>query len=898
MPTDLVERLIAGETVRHLVVGDVGSGKSWFAGQVADAARSCGLTVVEVGCVEFETDVPFLPLALVLSQVGVSAGDHAALDAVLGGGGEPQNPLTLGATVADVLHERSTEAPVLIVVDDAHWADADSLQVLLFAARRLDVASVGFIFTALPGVNTRIDRCGLDQLGLERWTDDQVFAQLVAAGFSTAAARASVPLTAGNALAVDLLISTVDDEQRAGLAPLPPAMAIPTAVAARVGLEPHDLSSDVRLTLAVAAVLPNVDERFFDGVLARCGVPPEVRDDRAVLEMVQLEPTVVWASPIVRSAAIRLVDRASILKVHQHVADAAGDAGLEDLALQHRAAAGIGVNDELAAQLEDVGYRAIERGALLTAAESFRQAAVASADLAEKSRRFSLAADLAFAAGNSEQAVPYARAAAEAGEGEHWAIATTRLGEALLWTEGWAISDRTLTDGARLVGEKFPKHSAAMLTHATLQAIVALDTTAAAERYAQAQLAADRSDDDVVKLATPVVGAAAEALAGATARTDPILAESVDLAMAALDYQHPIGSAIAELVGFGAVLREDMDQGIGLLRASNDAGRRTGSVGLAAITAFLLTDALWRSGHWTQAQVEIGLAVNLARDSGFEFLAECGEGYRAWSLAATGRRAECIALSELSLARTEPLQLRFLSIWAHAAMGLAALTDQDPDAAVDAYDRLDALWTQGAVREPNLLWWQGDHVEALALAGHRSRAKEALDRLHGDAELTQRPHAFAMVAKGRALLSTDRAQREQHFSHAIEQLSTCDAPFDLARCLLARGEHRMQHQTGEAGMVDLAEARVLFDRLGAHPWSERASASRNTAHSAPSGLSDVLSEAELRVALVIAGGAQNKEAAEQLYVSTKTVEYHLSNIYRKLQLRSRVDLARYVSERV
>lgn len=897
-PSEIIDTIFCGDAARHLVLGDVGAGKSWFAGQVAAEARNRGATIVEVGCVEFEADVAFLPLALVLSQIGVSGREHAAFDAVLGSTGGSHSALSLGAAVADVLHERSATTPIMVVIDDAHWADSDSLQALLFAARRLDVASVGFVFTAIPDVNPRLDRCGLDQLRLGRWTDKRVVERLVAAGFSTAAARSAVSLTAGNPLAVELLINTVEDDQRIGVAPLPPALDLPSTVAARMIVDLEQQDDGEKRALAVAAALPNASVQLFDDVLDRCRVPAGVKDAIAAIGIVELDPTVIWDSPLVRSAALRIVGRNEILDIHRHVADVASAAGLDDLALRHRAAAGIVANDALASELERAGFAAIDRGALLTAAESFRQAAIASTDQSEKARLFSHAAHQAFGAGNSEQAVPYARAAIEIGQGENWATATVVLGEALLWTEGWAFSDRALCEGARLIGDELPAQAAAMLIHATIQAIVALDATAAVERYERAKHAAERSGNELIQLPVPVVGATAEILAGGAHTADEVLADSVDLAVAALSYEHPIGSAIAELVGFAAVTREDMDQGISLLQAANDAGRQTGSLGLSAITSFLLTDALWRTGQWTQAQVEIGTAVTLARDSGFEFLAECGEGYRAWSIAGTGRRDECMRLAELSLSRTEPLQLRFLSIWAHAAMGLAALSDQDYEPAVQAYDRLYALWTQGNIREPNLMWWHGDHIEALVHSGQTSRAEEALAQLIKDAELANRSHTLAVISKCHALLTSDHKERHAHLDDAITRLRTADTPFDLARCLLARGQHRVEHGDPPGGAADLGEARAIFDRLGARPWSDRASEIRNEAHSIPSGLGDVLTDAELRVALVIAKGAKNKEAAEQLFVSTKTVEYHLSNIYRKLDMRSRVDLVRYISERV
>ena len=325
-PADIVRRILAGESARHVVTGEIGSGKSWFAAEVAALGRANDLLVVEVGCVEFETDVAFLPLSLILSQLGVRRGDDATLDAVFGTDVEALNKLALGTAVAEALHEVSVDRPVLVVVDDAHFADADSLQALLFAARRLDVASVGFVLTAAPGENARIDRSGLDDIRLHHWSFDQVVEHLVEQGFAPSAARTCAGLTSGNPLAVSLLVKMLDDDQRSGLVPPPPTMPVPATVADRVSDAFADLDDDTGLALAVVAALPGADALLVRDALARCGATLEPVVLASLAEVVEIEPNVRWVSPLVRSAALRLVDRSKITSVHHHIAEAANEA--------------------------------------------------------------------------------------------------------------------------------------------------------------------------------------------------------------------------------------------------------------------------------------------------------------------------------------------------------------------------------------------------------------------------------------------------------------------------------------------------------------------------------------------------------------------------------------------
>jgi DNA-binding CsgD family transcriptional regulator len=264
--------------------------------------------------------------------------------------------------------------------------------------------------------------------------------------------------------------------------------------------------------------------------------------------------------------------------------------------------------------------------------------------------------------------------------------------------------------------------------------------------------------------------------------------------------------------------------------------------------------------------------------------------------AAPGPRDECLAAAGRSIARCEPIQLALTAAWARAAIGLCELSAGHHAAAADVLDELDVIWQNGHVGEPSLLWWQADHIEALIACGRIADAQAALDRLTAHAHATGRTHALGVATRCRALLSDDPVERIALLEESCRAMTDVGAPFELARGLLARGEAHIARGDRVAGARDLAEARTIFDRLGARPWSDRASAGRSERASPPQALADRLTDAELRVAVTVGTGATNGEVAAQLFVSVKTVEYHLSNIYRKLGIRSRVALARYVAE--
>jgi DNA-binding NarL/FixJ family response regulator len=245
--------------------------------------------------------------------------------------------------------------------------------------------------------------------------------------------------------------------------------------------------------------------------------------------------------------------------------------------------------------------------------------------------------------------------------------------------------------------------------------------------------------------------------------------------------------------------------------------------------------------------------------------------------AALGRADDCRAHVAQVLDQSPRIEL--FDAVALSALGLLDLglgLGRAAEAAA-AFDRVAALADRAG--EPGWLWWQGDAVEAYLAAGRRDDAVRVLARL--DAQSSTGQWARITSARAHALLASDTD--DPGLSAAIDQFRALGTPFEEARTLLQRGRPR-----------DIAAARSIFDRLGARPWSDRASALAGQAATTDQSLTAHLTPTELRVALAVARGASNRETADQLFVSLKTVEYHLQNIYRKLHLRSRTQLATLV----
>jgi DNA-binding CsgD family transcriptional regulator len=233
----------------------------------------------------------------------------------------------------------------------------------------------------------------------------------------------------------------------------------------------------------------------------------------------------------------------------------------------------------------------------------------------------------------------------------------------------------------------------------------------------------------------------------------------------------------------------------------------------------------------------------------------------------------------------------------------AQVTQGAVDAAIEVVDRV--IGTDGAralvrtvmaqmVREPGIVWWQADAIEAYHGCGRTEEAAEALTRLEAMATATQRPWAIAAAARSSVLVHPE-VDAEAAFATALDGFRALRAPFEEARTLLARAEHGLRAGRSREGRRDAAAARTIFDQHGARAWSDQAGRLRGGTAGASTTLATRLTQAELRVALAVGQGASSREAAAALYISAKTVNYHVQNIYRKLGLNRRAQLAALVA---
>jgi DNA-binding CsgD family transcriptional regulator len=263
-----------------------------------------------------------------------------------------------------------------------------------------------------------------------------------------------------------------------------------------------------------------------------------------------------------------------------------------------------------------------------------------------------------------------------------------------------------------------------------------------------------------------------------------------------------------------------------------------------------------------------------------------------------GRTGELQALTASALSIIDERSLESVRDHLVHAHALAALARGDAARAVVELEKLYDLLLGHGVRDPSVVPYAPDLIEAYARTRRHGRAQAALAAFTEEAERTQRSWALACVARCRGLLAADD-QYAKHFDRALILHERTPMPFDRARTELCYGERlRRSRRRGDARRL-LHQALATFEQLGAEPWAERAqaelAASGEIRTDRFAASAQTLSPQELQIAILIGKGATNKEIAATLFLSVKTIEFHLTNLYRRLDLRSRAQLAALIA---
>ena len=894
---ELLDAAREGTSAALLLSGEPGIGKTALLEHAA--AGAAGFLVLRARGYESERDLPYAGLhALLGPALGLrnripdvqsqALGTALALEPPA-----PHDPFAVPAGVLSLLAAAAEDQPVLAVVDDAHWLDDESLRAVLFAARRLGAEGLVLLVAARSDEARGIDAAGLPTLRLGRLDDEAARALIEqeAGGVDDTVAEALISLAAGNPLALHELPRALSEAQRKGTEPLPTGIPAGSGIERAFSRRIAELPEPSRHALAVAATLETgrLDECL--AAVREAGLDPSDLDAPEGAGLVSIEgSTVTFRHPLLRTLAYQTAPPSERRRAHAAVAAVVGDPTVR---AWHLSSAAVGPDEEVAAALDEAAAIARRLGAPAAAALAAARAAELTPDAEARLRRLVAAASDHAEAGRVDLALErVAEAEALAPDGD--VAAELRMLRGRAETRGGrAVEGRSrIVAEADRVQEGNPVGAAALLLEAGIADLMLGDSFTMIETADRAHALADGRSPEVASLAV-LERAVALAPIGGAQESERLLDELQPLLLEG-DPLPPY----AELLTFAgqvATWFERFGLAEALLRRQIDAARAASAAGRLPYPLAALSYLNWRRGRWSQALADAEEAVRLARDTGQIAQLSNALCALAWVQSGRGEAQAAAAHNQEALHLIEAMGGRSpFAIYVHASLGFASLTEERYDAAVENLQRAQGIFDELGGAEPSVLLFEPDRVEALIRTGRRDDAVVALQQLEGQAQSTGRTWAHAVTARCQGLLAGD-ADFRAHFGRALEWHGKADMPFETARTRLAFGERLRRAGNRADSRPELEAAGAIFERLGAKPWLRRAEAElRSSGRTVRprDAAGDELTPSELQVALRVAEGLTNREVAGVLFLSPKTVEHHLSSIYRKLGVRSRTELAR------
>jgi DNA-binding CsgD family transcriptional regulator len=304
----------------------------------------------------------------------------------------------------------------------------------------------------------------------------------------------------------------------------------------------------------------------------------------------------------------------------------------------------------------------------------------------------------------------------------------------------------------------------------------------------------------------------------------------------------------------------------------------------------------FRVGRWRAAYAGAEEATRLATDTGQVALVAYTSGVLAEVEAGMGIEDQARAHAAATMAIADPVEAPAIGMYARSALGLLELGRGRAEEAVEPLRWCADASGRMGLREPNVHRWAPNLVEALIRSDGVDEAMPALERLEAVAESTGGAWARGCALRCRGLL--EDADYRTLLGESAAVLEAAGSPFEAARSRLALGERLRRDRQRADAREPLGTAQRAFEQLGAAPWAERAGLEMEAtgpSTARPRTRAEELTAHELRVALLVAEGRSNPQVAAELFISRKTVEFHLGQIYRKLGLRSRTELARLLA---
>jgi DNA-binding CsgD family transcriptional regulator len=887
----LLEGVRAGQSRVLVLRGEAGVGKSALLEHLLTRASGC--RIAPAAGVESEMELPFAGLhqlcAPLLDQMPRLPDPQSdALRTAFGlSTGAPPDRFLVGLAVLSLLAEVAEDRPLICVVDDAQWLDLISLQTLSFVGRRLLAERVALVFAAREP-SDGVELAGLPELvvrGLANSDARALLDSVIVGPMDERVRDRIVAETRGNPLALLELPRGLTPAELAGGFGLPDSLPLASRIERGFLRRLEPLPVDARRLLLTAAADPVGDATLLWRALERLGIGEDAAAPAEAAGLIELGALVRFRHPLVRSTAYRAAGLHERQEVHRALAEATDQSVDPDRRAWHLAHAAVGPDEVVAAELEELAASAQGRGGLAAAAAFLSRAAELTPDPVLRGTRALAAAQAHFDAGAPAAAFELLASAEIAPLDELHRARLARLRAQITFarTRG-ADAAPSLLAAAKRLESVDPR--LARETH--LEAI-------AASIFA-GRLGGSRDLNE----------AAAAARAAPAGREPP---QAVDLLLDGLATRYTDGYAA----------------GVEPLRRALDALTRGNGAGDQGLRWLLMgwpaAHEVWDDESWEQLTTR---AMAIAREAGaltdlpiFLLYRAAADIYAGDFAAASVLIAEAGAIVEATGGTRWQGTSLLLAAWRGqeeptlrmAEASIQAATARGEGRALCMAGFSKAVLYNGLGRYEDALaaaqraceyvdfgmfgWPLTELIEAAARDGQLDAAKAALGRLEERTRAAGTDWALGIQARSRALVA-DGEDADTLYREAIERLARSRIVVHRARAQLVYGEWLRRENRRLDAREQLRAAHETFDRIGAEAFAERARrellATGETVRRRTAETLYELTAQEAQVARLAVDGRTNPEIGAQLFISPRTVEYHLRKVFTKLDIRSRKEL--------
>jgi DNA-binding CsgD family transcriptional regulator len=893
----LLAKVRGGESDVLVIRGEAGIGKTALLRYVARQAS--GFRVAQVTGVEAEMELPYAgihqlcaPMLDHLNELPQPQYDALSVAFGLTSGDVPDRFL-VGLAVLTLLSAAAEDRPLLCLVEDAQWLDAASSQILGVVARRVLAESLAIVL-AVREPATRGDFDGLPELPLAGLRDEDardLLTNSVPGLLDDRIRDRIVAETRGNPLALLELPRGMNTAELAGGFELPAARELSGHIEDHYALRVGELPEATQRLMLLAAADPLGDASLVWRAGRQLDIAATALGPAEDAELLEIGARVRFRHPLVRSAVYRTASPDNRQRVHEALAEVSDPESDGDRRAWHRALAAPGRDEDVAAELERSAGRAQARGGVAATAAFLRRAVELTPDPARRRERALAAAQASVLAGAFNDARRLV-ATAESGPLDELQRARTDLLRAQL-----AFASSRGTDATPLLLE-------------AARRLEPLDISLARETYVDAFSAALFGARLNGSVGVPEVAQAARAaprqLDGGAATADLLLDALVALADDYGTAVAPCRKALQRLAGENVAPAERLrwlwqgcvvalevwdDERAYLLSHRNvDVARETGTLSELALALSARTPVLVFCGELSAAATTVAESQSVQEVSGISSAPYGALILQAWQ----GRARETRALIDVTLreagARGEGIGV---AISEYARAVLCNGRGEYEEALVAA---ASASEHREVVAEN---WGLSELIEPATRTGRTDLANEALDRLSRKARAAQTDWAAGIEARSRALLS-DAGDAEGWFRDAIDHLGRTQVRAELARTQLLYGEWLRRESRRLDARAQLGAAHDQFTTMGMQAFAERAGsellATGQRTRRRTVETRDDLTAQERQIAELARDGLSNPEVAARLFLSPRTVEWHLRKVFSKLGIHSRRGLVNALAD--